>query len=368
MRVKSRIYIILSIAIICFCVLPARAAFTSLYVFGDSLSCTTNNPYAGPNYYGQRYCNGRVWVEFLANRQGLVFDSNANNSFYGNYSTNVLKTLKAFPSPPDSNTCLVVVWVNNADIFNLALSTYSLDVWTNTINQSQTSHYQIITNLYAKGIRTLVMPNVVDISTIPKCNHWSGGYTTTIHQQCIAYNAAFTNTLARAMVDCPGLTIYSPDFFTLLNNLLANPSSYGVINPLYNYGTANASIDALSASGGNFLANDSTGANYIFWDPYDPTSKVHNWMASIAQQLISPVQIAQMVPLAGSNRLDIINLPLLTNGVGVVLVSADMSSGIWSSNLTFNLTNTVQSVFVPTTGSQCFYRLNFPVVWTWPGF
>ena len=32
------------------------------------------------------------------------------------------------------------------------------------INQSQTNHLQIITNLYAKGVRTLILPNAVDIS------------------------------------------------------------------------------------------------------------------------------------------------------------------------------------------------------------
>ena len=31
-------------------------------------------------------------------------------------------------------------------------------------NQSQTNHLQIITNLYAKGVRTLILPNAVDIS------------------------------------------------------------------------------------------------------------------------------------------------------------------------------------------------------------
>ena len=43
--------------------------------------------------------------------------------------------------------------------------------WTNAINQSQTNHYKAVTNLYfAKGARTLIMPNVVDISTIPDFN------------------------------------------------------------------------------------------------------------------------------------------------------------------------------------------------------
>ena len=56
-------------------VFPARAAFTSLYVFGDTVSSTTSNVLSYPEstfYYGQRFSNGRAWVEVLAQRQGLL--------------------------------------------------------------------------------------------------------------------------------------------------------------------------------------------------------------------------------------------------------------------------------------------------------
>jgi hypothetical protein len=51
-------------------VLPAQAAFKSLYVFGDGLSTTTDNVQSPPlsaSYYGSRYSNGRVWVEVRHN-------------------------------------------------------------------------------------------------------------------------------------------------------------------------------------------------------------------------------------------------------------------------------------------------------------
>ncbi|OYV07059.1 MAG: hypothetical protein CFE26_03060, partial [Verrucomicrobiales bacterium VVV1] len=59
-------------------------AFSSLYVFGDGV-CTTTDNASGANYfYGNRYCNGRVWVEVLAQWQGLAYDSAKNKSFFGN--------------------------------------------------------------------------------------------------------------------------------------------------------------------------------------------------------------------------------------------------------------------------------------------
>ena len=80
---------------------PTQAAFTSLYLFGDGLSTTTNGP-GGIYYYGRRYCNGRVWVEVLAQRQGLAYDLNNNWSYFGHYSPNLVTNVNAFATPPDA--------------------------------------------------------------------------------------------------------------------------------------------------------------------------------------------------------------------------------------------------------------------------
>lgn len=343
----------------------AEAAFTSLHVFGDSLSTTTTNPSAGPYYYGKRYSNGRVWVEVLAQRQGLTYNSNLNNSFYGNYSTNVLKEVKTFTAPADSNTTLVVVWVDNADLFDLANdATTPVSAWTSAINRSQTNHYQIITNLYAKGIRNLLMPPVVDLSTIPRCNHSSGGYTNTIHQQCIAYNISFAKTLNQARTDCPGLTIYSPDFFALLTNLFAHPADYGVTNALANYGNIVASVDALTALYPSLSLSNGPGTNFIFWDPFNPTAKVHSIVADFAQQFISPARIGKIASLTDSNRLDLVEVPVGLNGF--VDGITNLGATNWASVQTITSTTNVQSVFVPVSGPQQFYRLRFPYAWSWP--
>ena len=75
-------------------VFPASAAFTSLYIFGDGVCTTTNNPVAGfLPYYGLRRSNGRVWVELLAQQQGLT-----NNYWYSTNSASriVYTNLSAF--------------------------------------------------------------------------------------------------------------------------------------------------------------------------------------------------------------------------------------------------------------------------------
>ena len=343
-------------------VFPAQAAFTNLYIFGDSLSSTTGNT-AGPAnlYYGLRYSNGRVWVEVLAQRQGLTYNSNQNWSAFANYSINVVTTVSNF-NASDASNALFIVWVNCADLYYPAFyDGTSMAQWTNAINQSQTNHFNIVTNLYAKGARTLIMPNAVDLSTIPKFDNSANANF--IHLRCLDYNVAFSNTLNRIRASCPNLVLYTPDFFTLLTNILAYPANYGVTNALFNYGQGNVSIDAVDSIPSLTVTNN-PGTNYIFWDPTDPTAKVHMWMANLTQQLISPVQISNITSLNGSNQLVMANVPIGQNGL--VLGRTNLLLGNWTTNVTFISSNATQSVFVTPSGPTWFYRLKFPYSWTWP--
>ena len=326
----------------------------------------------------------------LAQRQGLVYDPNKNWSYFGDTSTNLVAHLSGFQAPADASNALFVIWVNCADLYYPAYyNGSSASVWNSAINQSQINHYRAATNLYAKGVRTLVMPNVVDISSIPLFNaSASAGY---IHQRCLDYNVAFANTLNQIRVACPGLTLYSPDFFSLLTNTLAHPGNYFVTNALY----AGLSVDALDDDALNNKTTNGPGANYIFWDEKDPSAKVHMWMANLTQQLLSPVRISGVAMLNGSNRLDIANVPVGQDGI--VLGCTNIVQGWdWKTNGTFTGASTTQSVFVLATAGTTnapgysrndgppwppgggsiggtnvppvmqLYRLSFPYAWTWP--
>ena len=373
----------------------AKAAFTNFCIFGDGLSTTTNGP-GGPSYYGLRRSNGRVWVEVLAQRQGLTYNPNQNWSYFGNTSTTMVATVSSFNiSPSVASNTLFVVWVNNADLFYPALNSgANMNAWISAINISLTNHFKAVTNLYAKGARTLIMPNAVDLSTIPAFN--SNPNTNFYHQRVIDYNIAFANTLNRLRASCPGLTIYSPDFFALLTNLLATPAEYGVTNAL----DSGYSVDVIEDPLLSNKTMNGPGTNYIFWDSTDPSAKVHTWMANLAQQLISPAQISQLTVLDGSNRLDLVNVPVGQNGLVLgctnQLTWKSWSASDWTTNASFSSINTTQSVFIPIAGnvsSQArqlspkvdidpgggggtnpvvfiskmqLYQLSFPYSWTWP--
>jgi phospholipase/lecithinase/hemolysin len=343
-----------------FLTFTAQAAFTSFHVFGDTLSAATTNSPIGPQYYGDRWSNGRVWVEVLAQRQGLTFNLAANtNAYFGNTSSNLFAETTAYTPPADASNALVVVWVNNADLYYPALdSPPTIGRFTNVINVAITNQYRAITNLYAKGIRTLIMPNVVDISTVPQFNTYTA-YTNLFHQMSTNYNAAFYAMLGKARTNYPSLNIIIPDFYSLLTNLLAQAANYGVTNALKN----GLSIDALTELMTPSLTNG-PGTNYIFWHPFNPTAKVHGLMASIAQQLISPVQISQLIPLAGSNRLDMVNIPIGLSGS--VIVSTNLAQTNWTGVQNISSTNATQTVFLTNSGPLQFYRLRFPYAWSWP--
>ncbi|HZF00957.1 MAG TPA: SGNH/GDSL hydrolase family protein [Methylomirabilota bacterium] len=396
-------------------VLPTRAAFTSLYVFGDGISTTTNNPSAGQYYYGLRRSNGRVWAEVLAQRLGLGANSitnanwsnSSNNwSYYGQYSPNLVTNLNSFHTPSDAANALFIVWVNNADFVGDMGNIYpSLNIvtWTNAINQSLNNHWRVITNLYyAKGARTLIMPKAVDITETPQYDYYPAASKSFIRQRVIDFNVAFTTLINQARTSLPGITIYEPDFFALLDDVLVHASNYGLTNVL----SSGQSIDVLEDS----LANKSLngpGANYIFWDAVDPSAKLHEVMADVAQQIISPVQIAQITALAGSNRLNLANVPVGLNGsvegsTNLALANwtaITVTNGGTANIVTITSANTAQFVFVPTppswgvdtnnivvsansgsTGGGIapgpggtvvvtalqFYRLRFPYAWVWP--
>ncbi|MBE0543641.1 MAG: SGNH/GDSL hydrolase family protein [Verrucomicrobia bacterium] len=354
------------IAVLCFLLVssasPAGAAFTSLYIFGDGVSTTTNGP-GGKYYHGNRYCNGRVWVEVLAQRQGIVYDPSRNWSYFGHYSPNLVTNVNKFSAPADANTALFVVWVNNADfVYNInhyaPYTSNNLATWNNAIHRSVTNHLQVIQTLHAKGARTLVMPNTVDLTKVPYYVGLPAASRSFVRQRIVDFNAAFAGMLNEARASLPGITIHAPDTFALLEELLAQSATYGLTNVLQN----GLSVDALSDPSLTDKSLNGPGANYIFWDYLDPTARAHAVIADSVHHLISPVRIGKITPLHGSNVLEVINLPIGRDG----FVEASANLANWSITTNVHSAEATQDIAIALSGSLQFYRLRFPFSWSWP--
>ena len=339
-------------------ILPAQAAYNGLYIFGDGLSTTNDNTSGLSYYYGQRYSNGRVWVEVLAQRQGLIISNNLS-SFDHNSAMTVTDVNNFTITQANAANALFIVWVCNSDAYDAATAGTPLTFaqWQAANSRSQTNHLQIITDLYAKGVRTLVMPNVVDLSEVPAFN--AGSLAPAIHNGCMDYNIKFSNTISQARALCPGLRIYVPDFFTLLNNVLTNAASYGLTNALY-HGFSISAAQTISS----LTVTNNPATNYIYWDTTDPSAKFHAVMADVAQQLISPVRISGITASNGSNQLVVTNMPIGLNGF--VDATTNLALTNWTSLTNIMGSNIVESVFIGNSGPPQFYRLRFPYAWHFP--
>lgn len=350
----------------CLCLLvvfgvnQTRAAFTSLYIFGDGASTTTSNTY--PGYYGQRYCNGRVWVEVLAQWQNVTYQSSNNSSYYGHYSQNLTNSVNSLVAPADASNALVIVWVNDADLVNNMVNgaygppydNSKLSLWTNSLNNSITNHTAAIQTLYNKGFRTLVMPNAVDITKVPAFAANSTAGKAFIRQRIIEFNNRFTTILSNAVATLPSLKIVKPDVFTLLDNIYSNPTNFGLIFPPLN--------ETHSAIGQGLTVLNGPGAYFMFWDDTHPTAKFQMYIAEQAQQLLSPASISNITSVNTSNQLDMTSLPVGRDGV--VEVSTNFLD--WATTANVTTTNLNQSVLVNAPGEHGFYRLRFPFLWSWP--
>lgn len=352
------------VLLMAFSVCRSHAGFSSLWIFGDGVCTTTNNvstdPEIYPYYYGYRFTNGRVWLEVLAQRLGITYNSSRNWSFFGNTSTNVLAELASFSAPGDVGTALFVVWANDADFVQFMNYGGPSAVTTALVNSWITNHSTIIQSLYNKGVRTLVMPNAVDVTLIPLYSDMSASDKAYIRSKVAQFNSGFVTALNQARTTYPALKIYMPDFCTLLNNIVANPSNYGLTNPP-------PPGDAYDDLWPNLLPLSTTGpgATYLFWDDSDPSAKAHMIMADLVQPLLSRPSVSKIVKVGTSNRLDVLNVPVGRDGA--VDRTSSLNPVAWSQVKTFTSSSASLSVYVTNSGPRQFYRLRFPpATWTWP--
>ena len=363
------------------------ANFSSIFIFGDSVLATSTNNATGSTtnfYYGKRYCNGRTWGEVLVQRQGLGANSitnvnwnySSNNvSFFGQYSSILVTNVGKFVAPTNATNCLFVVWVCDADFvgdmndpnvgnpITAPQNGTNIAAWTSAINQHLTNHFIAITNLYAKGCRTLIAPNAVDVTAVPEFNTSATNYRAFVRQRIISFNTNYVAMLQQIAASNAGLTIYIPDMFGLLDSALTNAASYGLTNALY----SGASIDVIDAFQRGLLSNanlNGPGTNYIFWDRTDPTAKFGEVTADIVQKLIAPAQITGVAVSSNNCELDAASLPVGLDGF--VEGTTDLVYGSWVTVTNIVSTNATKTVVFPGSGPIQFYRLRFPWAWSWP--
>lgn len=354
--------------VLVFSLVAPAAPFTSIHAFGDGVCTTDGNSSTGLPYYetegSQRFCNGRVWIEVLATWQGLPYIEAHNNSYFGHDSGKLIESVGTFTPPADIATALFIVWANNADLVGFLNSGVSpppydaddLVLWTDFIADAVANHQTAIQQLYAKGVRNLVLPEAVDVGKVPLYAFFDPDSKAFIRQRVLEFNAALKTAAAGLRSQFPDLVIHEPAVLSLFDDIIANPAAYGLTV---------TNVDAISALGAS-TPLDGPGADYAFWDNVHPTAKVQMFLADLVQQEIAPLAVTGVSLTGGSTQLTLRNVPLGRTGI----VEGRDDLGPWQQDATIFealATGSAEpSVSFPTSSPTRLQRVRFPVNWSWP--
>lgn len=273
-----------ALAVACLGVLPggASAGYTSLYVFGDSLS-DPGNLFAlagqpGAPYVDGRFSNGPVAAEYLASRMqlgaGQVFNfayGGAETGLNGalgsptgvtsqvNTYTSMLAGSQADP------TGLYMVWAGANDLLSLFSGPPPSDAQVNSAVANAVSNLAgAVGTLYQAGARDFLLPLLPDLGATPRLNG-----SPLVSAGASALSTSFNLALLGAY-----------------NALGANPAVQGEQFFVFNTPAAQAAAaTALVQAGGN-ATNACLGAapapactGFFYFDDIHPTTAMHEVLA-----------------------------------------------------------------------------------------
>jgi outer membrane lipase/esterase len=280
------------------------SGFTSLKVFGDSLSdggnnavvlgtgggAPTSNFYVpgGAPYASGTYSNGPVWVNAFAAAQGLA----AAPSFLGggNYAAGGARTNDASVYPPSATaqlgsfltgagplpaTGLYVIGIGGNDVRDV-VQALAGGAPLSTIGTAAAAYAQAVGNmvdaLQAQGAQHIVVWDAPDVGKTPAA--LTLGFSSLGTTVASAFNFALAGRLAGEVGVIPF------DIFGVVGNVVANPGAYGLVNVTDACGFVD---NACSSSLGTSL----------FYDGIHPTSA---GQAIIANAMINTVAAAVPEP------------------------------------------------------------------------
>lgn len=349
------------------------SSFTSIHSFGDSLSTTNDSPAPSQYFYGGRYCNGRIWVEVIAGWQGLSYSAAQNNSYFGNDIEAVELYLLTYTAPADVGTALYTLWVSGADFANFMFAddgvpyeNSNIGTWNTFLTDTLDTHESVISTLYDKGVRSLIIPNQPDPSVAPVF-FLSGSERSFIKARVQEFNSGLEARLLTLLPTLPGLQVWSPDAFNKFEEILADPTAYNLQNPVvpgppdtFDYGFI-ASY-GVYGDGGTPDLQSGPGVDYVFWDDLNATAAVHFILADLVQNEVSPPRVDSIKPVSGGYDLQFSNLPV--GRVGSIEGSENLTD--WLEDLEITPTATTETFNLTPTQAKRFFQLDISSGWVWP--
>lgn len=294
----------------------ANAMFSSVHVFGDSLS-DGGNAFIGQGFVNEPFpymasvpsssyapynvfSNGPVWVQYVAADLGLSLDPSffgGTNYALGGEATGELMfgatTVGAGPLggilgqasfasaggtgmlPSDG------LYIINGGGNDIRRASELFDDGTITdaealagITGGANNLGDAVALLAAAGAQTILVSNVPDVGRTPDLIDQGAAVAQLASDLAVAFNAELDIELAGLQAQIPLLNLILLDTFALTNAVLNNP------------GTVNVTDACTLQNGGTGCADPE---NYLFWDGIHPTTAAHRISADAALAAVVPL-------------------------------------------------------------------------------
>jgi phospholipase/lecithinase/hemolysin len=192
--------------------------FAGLYCFGFSWTDTQEK---------YRSCNGSMWPEFMSTNLGLAYLPAHNLARGGSTTDDTLGQVNGLGSLREPQRNLYVVWVAAGDVvLGVGGITWTNDTaWNSMLQSALKASSNIVQRLYAKGARSVVVQNCLDVSLTPQILQQIGTNTARLaklKEHIAQFNSDLAGTLQGMGTANLDLRLMLVDTFAHLNDVYAN--------------------------------------------------------------------------------------------------------------------------------------------------
>jgi phospholipase/lecithinase/hemolysin len=259
---------------------------TGIVSFGDSLSDVGNDyiasggtqPAPSADYYQGRFTNGGNWLDYLAHDLGVAapvasLAGGSDYAFGGASTGSGTTTYAPGQAVPNVDSQIAMYLASNTptsgQLFTIWAGANNLLIGnqSNPTVPAQDIAAEI-TTLANAGAKQFLIPNLPLLGEIPA----SSGLSAAQRQGLDAWSIGFNQTLqaeATALQSTLGVQIHVVNIQGLLQNVLANPASYGFTNVT-----------------GSAINSGLNGQGYLFWDAEHPTTAADALIGELAAQSV----------------------------------------------------------------------------------
>ncbi|WP_299002243.1 SGNH/GDSL hydrolase family protein [uncultured Shewanella sp.] len=259
--------------------------------FGDSISDTGNlynaSQWLFPNdnsWFLGHFSNGYVWTEYVSQLMGLPL---YNWAISGAAGEDQYVILPGVTDQIDSYVEYMQLAENYDPKDSLVTLEFGLNDFVNydrSVAEVSGDFTEIIEKLIDSGITNMLVLNLPDASHAPQFKYSSADKAIEVKDKIMEYNAFIKNQIENYQDQGYNFVLF--DTYTLFDNVIDSPESYGLTN------VTDSCLDINRSSSVDYLKSHSLRSDcvvngsdsYLFWGVTHPTTQAHY---IIAEQIVS---------------------------------------------------------------------------------